>query len=186
MTAPRIAAAVVAGIALGIGLIAFAHDGRDKDSGQESAAFTAVTPILNVQSVEASIAHYTTVLGFKKDWDWPAEAEDKTFASISNGGVNVFLAEKGQGSRPVWIYYSVNNVDELHEKYARAGADVRQKPVDQSWGAREMLVADIDGHILRIGGPGKEGHDEGGDEHGEGKKKHDEGGEDNDKEEGRH
>lgn len=183
MIAPRIAAAFVAGFALGVGLIAFAHEGRDKDSGQGSAAFTSVTPILNVQSVEASIAHYTTVLGFRKDWDWPAEKEDKTFASISNGEVNVFLSENGQGARPVWIYYSVNDVDELHENYARAGADIRQKPVDRSWGAREMLVADKDGHILRIGGPSTGGH-----EHGEGTKEHKEGtkerGEDDDGESG--
>lgn len=167
MTRPGIAA-VVAGFAIGLSLVAFAHEGRDKDSGQGSAAFTSVTPILNVQSVEASIAHYTLVLGFKKDWDWPAEEEDKTFASISNGEVNVFLSENGQGARPVWIYYSVNDVDELHEKYARAGAEIRQKPVDRPWGAREMLVADRDGHILRIGGPSGKGH-----EHGEGTKKHD-------------
>ena len=170
MTRPGIAA-VVAGFAIGMSLVVSAHEDRDRDSGPESTAFTAVTPILNVQSVEASIAHYTTVLGFKKDWDWPAEKEDKTFASISNGKVNVFLSENGQGARPVWIYYSVNDVDELHEKYARAGADIRQRPVDRSWGAREMLVADKDGHILRIGGPSKKGHRESGDENGEDKKK---------------
>ena len=147
-----IAAAVAAGIAIGVSCIAVAHEDHDKDSGSESTRFTAATPVLNVGSVEASIQHYTSVLGFKKDWDWPAEAEDKTFASISNGEVNIFLAENGQGARPVWIYYSVGDVDKLHLEYAKAGADIRQKPVDQSWGAREMLVADKDGHILRIGG----------------------------------
>ena len=147
-----IAAAVAAGIAIGVSCIAVAHEDHDKDSGSESTRFTAATPVLNVGSVEASIQHYTSVLGFKKDWDWPAEAEDKTFASISNGEVNIFLAENGQGARPVWIYYSVGDVDKLHEAYTAAGADIKQKPVDQPWGAREMLVADKDGHILRIGG----------------------------------
>ena len=172
MIAPRTSAAVAAGIVLVVAFVVFAHEGRDKTSGRGTAAFTAVTPILNVQSVEASIAHYTSVLGFKKDWDWPAEEADKTFASISNGKVNVFLAEKGQGSRPVWVYYGVDDVDELHEQYVRAGADIRQKPVDRSWGAREMLVADVDGHILRIGGPGRGGHEEGEDKRAEGKDEH--------------
>ena len=172
MKGSGIAAALVAGIAINVSLNVFAHESHGPDSVSKSTAFTAITPILNVESVEASIGHYTSVLGFKKDWDWPAEDEDKTFASISNGEVNVFLSENGQGARPVWIYYSVNDVDELHEKYARAGADIRQKPVNRPWGAREMLVADVDGHVLRIGGPSKGGHGENVDERGEEKKKH--------------
>lgn len=179
-------AVVVAGIAVGIGHFAVAHVGGHEDSVSGSTAFTAITPILNVESVESSIAHYTSVLGFKKNWDWPADEEDKTFASISNGEVTVFLSEKGQGARPVWIYYSVDNVDELHEKLARTGAEIRQKPVERPWGAREMLVADKDGHILRIGGPSRSGHGEGGEEHGEGKKEHEGSVEDGDTEEGHH
>ena len=100
--------------------------------------------------------------------------------------MTIFLCENAQGARPVWIYYSVDSVDELHEKLARAGADIRQKPVDQPWGAREMLVADRDGHILRIGGPSKGGHGESGEEHGEDKKKHKGSEEDSDREEGHH
>ena len=99
------------------------------------------------------MSHYTSVLGFNKDWDWPAEEEDKTFAAISNGEVHVFLAENSQGARPVWIYYNVGDVDKLHEEYAAAGANVKKEPVDEPWGAREMLVEDLDGHVLRIGGP---------------------------------
>lgn len=179
-------AAIVAGIFIGVSHIASAHEGHDGNSGSRSTAFTAVTPILNVESVEASIGHYVSVLGFRKDWDWPAEKEDKTFAAITNGEVTIFLCENAQGARPVWIYYGVDNVDELHEKYARAGADIRQKPVDQPWKAREMLVADIDGHILRIGGPSKGGHGESEEEHGEDKKDHDGIEEDRDREEGHH
>ena len=156
------AAVMIAGIAVGVG----AHE--EHDNGHGPTAFTAMTPILNVASVEASIEHYTSVLGFDKDWDWPAEEEDKTFASISNGAVHVFLSEDSQGARPVWIYYNVGDVDKLHEEYAAAGATITQVPADKPWGAREMLVEDLDGHVLRIGGPPSEGEgdeeEEGGDE----------------------
>ena len=161
-----IAAAVVAGIVV-VSSSAGAHE--EHDNGHGPTAFTAMTPILNVASVEASIEHYTSVLGFNKDWDWPAEEEDKTFASVSNGEVHVFLAENSQGARPVWIYYNVGDVDKLHEEYVAAGAVVSQEPGDRPWGAREMLVEDLDGHVLRIGGPPSAG------EHGEGEEEHDEG-----------
>ena len=155
MRGRSIAAAVVAGITVGVSSIADAHE--ENDNGHGSTAFTAMMPILNVASVEASIEHYTSVLGFNKDWDWPAEEEDKTFASISNGEVHVFLAENSQGARPVWIYYNVGDVDKLHEEYVAAGAVITQEPVDRPWGAREMLVEDLDGHVLRIGGRPSEG-----------------------------
>ena len=160
------AAVVVAGI-VGVSSIAGAHE--EHDNGHGPTAFSAMTPILNVASVEASIEHYTSVLGFNKDWDWPAEEDDKTFASISNGEVHVFLSENSQGARPVWIYYNIGDVDKLHEEYAEAGAVVTQEPVDRPWGAREMLVEDLDGHVLRIGeSPSEEGHDEDAEGHDEG------------------
>ena len=166
------AVVVIVGIAVGVSSIADAHE--EHDNGHGPTAFTAMMPILNVASVEASIEHYTSVLGFNKDWDWPAEEEDKTFASISNGEVHVFLAENSQGARPMWIYYNVGDVDKLHEEYAAAGANVKKEPVDEPWGAREMLVEDLDGHVLRIGGPPSGG------EHGEGEEGHDEGEEEGD------
>ena len=151
MAGRAVTAALVAAIA---GLsIAAAHEDEDPGAGAESTAFTGLTPILNVKSVEASIEHYTSVLGFRKEWDWPDEDEDKSFASMLNGRARIFLAEKNQGARPVWINYYVGDVDKLHEQYLASGAEIRQEPADRPWGAREMLVADLDGHVLRIGGP---------------------------------
>ena len=122
------AAVVIAGIAVGVG----AHE--DHDEASESTTFTGMTPILNVASVEASIEHYTSVLGFNKDWDWPAEEDDKTFASVSNGKVHIFLAEDSQGARPVWLYYNVGDVDKLHEEYAAAGANIKSGARRQTLG----------------------------------------------------
>ena len=153
MTVHRLAAAAVAAIAAGLISVAAAHEDDHEAAEPGPTAFTAMTPILNVKSVEASIEHYTSVLGFRKEWDWPAEDEDKSFASISNGRARLYLAENNQGARPVWIYYGVDDVDALHEDYLAAGAEIRQEPTDRPWGAREMLVADLDGHVLRIGGP---------------------------------
>ena len=123
-----------------------------------TTSFVSAIPILNVEGVGASIEHYTSVLGFTKDWDWPDEEADKTFASISNGHAHLFLAKDSQGARPTFIYYEVGDVDRLHEEYQKAGATIRQAPEDMPWGMREMLIADLDGHILRIGGS-TEGHE---------------------------
>ena len=128
---------------------------------ESSTSFRSAIPILNVKSVEASIEHYTSVLGFKKDWDWPDEEEIKTFASISNGKANLFLAKESQGVRPVWIYYDVGDIDRLLQEYQQAGATIKKLPEDRPWGMREMLVEDLDGHVLRIGGSTEEHHEDG-------------------------
>ncbi|NBB96460.1 MAG: hypothetical protein GVY16_12080 [Planctomycetes bacterium] len=136
------------------------HGGADHDHEHDHAhppvnptQFHGVIPILNVKSVEDSLEHYTQVLGFKADWDWPADQDDKTFASVTNGSVTVFLCEDGQGSAGVWTYYTVANLDALHRNYRKTGADITQAPRDEPWGMREMLVKDLDGHMLRIAQP---------------------------------
>ena len=119
----------------------------------QSQSFTGVMPILNVSSVEKSIEYYTTVLGFTKIYDWPEEEVNKIAGEIRNGKASIFLVENEQGARPVWIYYTVNDVDTLHVQYKAAGAKIIKPPTDQAWQMREMLVEDIDGHVLRIGTP---------------------------------
>lgn len=139
----------IAGVTVTRGQEDHDHD-HDHGHADNPTEFTSVIPILNVADVPASIGHYTTVLGFTKDWNWPQEGET-TFASISNGDVHVFLSKDDQGSRPTWVYYDVPDVDALHKQYLASGAKIIQPPTDQTWHMREMLVEDIDGHVLRIG-----------------------------------
>ena len=61
--ARRLAAAAVAGIAAGLISIAAAHEDQETAAGPGPTAFTAMTPVINVNSFEASIEHYS---------GWPA------------------------------------------------------------------------------------------------------------------
>jgi hypothetical protein len=99
--------------------------------------------------VERSIEHYTTVLGFSKHWVYPEKNPD--FASITNGKVEIFLAQGEQGSPGTWVYYNVGDVDALHKQYTGKKADIMKAPKNMPWNMREMLVRDLDGHVLRIG-----------------------------------
>jgi uncharacterized glyoxalase superfamily protein PhnB len=118
-----------------------------------SQRFSRVIPILNVRDVASSIEHYTRVLGFTLHWDWPRDQSAKTFASLCHGQAELFLCQGEQGAAGTWLYYDVEDVDGLHQQYRAAGAELIQAPTDRPWGMREMLVRDIDGHVLRIGQP---------------------------------
>lgn len=137
------------------------HGHHHKDVGP--TGFTHVVPIFNVLSVESSIEHYTTKLGFTKDWDWPDGQEDKTFASVTNGNVSVFFCERCQGGGKAWLSVYVKDVDAVFKQYQASGATIVEAPADQPWGLREMLVEDMDGNRLRVGSFLPHGH--GGDDH---------------------
>ena len=129
----------------------------------DDTSFTSIIPVLSARSVDASIEYYTTVLGFDKDWDWPLEDGEKTFGSVSRGAVTVFFNKrKDQEDRPFCVYYYVEDVDKLNEVYKAAGANISEEPTDKPWRMREMLVADPDGHVLRIGSSLE--HDDGGED----------------------
>ena len=149
--------ACVGGLAA-VATMAAAHEGEHDPT---DLSFQAATPILDVASVEASIEHYTSKLGFTASWDWP-EDDDKTFAAVSNGAVTVFLAETEGTIDPTWVFFDVNSADHVHAAYVEAGATIVEAPNDKPWGSREFLATDPDGNVLRIASPLP--HDDEGDE----------------------
>jgi len=140
-------AAMVIACAAVLGPTLFAHD---ENAEVGPTKFNSLVPILNVKSVEKSIEYYTTVLGFERHWDWPNDKEDKTFASITNGKIEIFLCENGQGSPGTWIAYNLEDVDALHKELVSRGVPIDTGPVDQTWGTREMYVKDADRNSVRF------------------------------------
>ena len=108
--------------------------------------FEDVIPILNVKNVEASIDYYVTKLGFHKNWD------SEGFASVQRGKVAIFLCHGGQGGPGTWMSVFLKDVDALYEEYKKSGAIILEPPMNFPWEQREMLVADLDGHRLRMSG----------------------------------
>jgi catechol 2,3-dioxygenase-like lactoylglutathione lyase family enzyme len=59
----------------------------------------------------------------------------------------VDLGNKGAG---VFLYLSVDNVDEFHKDLLSKGLKPSTKPQDQPWGNREFILRDPDGYNLVI------------------------------------
>ena len=57
------------------------------------------------------------------------------------------LSPKGTG---VFLYLSVDNVDEFHSALLAAGLKPASEPRDQPWGNREFMIRDPDGYKLMI------------------------------------
>jgi catechol 2,3-dioxygenase-like lactoylglutathione lyase family enzyme len=109
--------------------------------------FERVSPILCVTDVVASIAYYTEQLGFRLGFAW---GDPVTFGSVTRDGVEVMFCLDGQGAPGTWFTIWVDDVDALFREFTERRGDIRQPPVNLSWGVREMNVADPDGHRIRF------------------------------------
>ena len=69
-------------------------------------------PVLRVQSLRASIEHYTTVLGFAVQWELPG------FAALRRDHCLLFLCEGDQSPPRAWVWISV--ADAEGRRWARA------------------------------------------------------------------
>ena len=131
------------------------------EMSQKRVLFTGGHPILNVKNVAVSLDYYCNRLGFEKDFSWPPYCEAReqthpTFAQVSRGRFSVMLAQEAQGGPAMWMYLDIASLEDLtalHQECLAKAAKITEPPTDKPWNMREMLIEDVDGHILRIGAP---------------------------------
>jgi PhnB protein len=111
---------------------------------------TKVVPVLNVASIEASLAFYRDTLGFTAGDAIPGEDGKLMHAEATLGDVMLMF-----GSNPdapvgggMSLYLSLPDVGAQYERVRRAGGTITDPLRDQFWGDRTFMVADPDGYQL--------------------------------------
>jgi len=107
--------------------------------------------ILYVSDIAASQRYFHEQLGFKIDWLYEGD-----FGAVSRGDTQLFMCQRCQGHPGSWLWVFTPNVDKLYEELVKRGARIKEPPTNRPWGAREMVVADLDDNMLRIA---SESHD---------------------------
>ena len=107
--------------------------------------FTGVMPILRLSDFDASLSYYVDVLGFTVRW------RAGRFGCVGRGDASIMLCEGEQGHPGTWVYVSIDDADALYQELRGRGARIRHTPRNFPWGARELHVFDLDGHVLRFG-----------------------------------
>ena len=114
----------------------------------------AAVPEIPVSNVETAAGYYVDVLGFHFDWG----NDEGGIGGISQDDCRMFLTNASfrahygtSGPATVWLnLQSKQAVDELYERWSRAGAKVIATPEDKPWHLREFRIEDIDGNQLRV------------------------------------
>ena len=104
-----------------------------------------IIPILIVGDFSASLEYYQKVLSFTVEWS----GED--FAGLSRDGWRLYLSQDGEAQPGARLWVGVEDVDRMYEECRTKGANIVSGMTSNPW-AREVLVADPDGNLLRFGG----------------------------------
>ena len=116
--------------------------------------FPQAVPEIPVGNVDEAAAYYVNVLGFSFDWG----NDEGGIGGISQGECRMFLTNAafrtphGPNS-PVIVWLNLNSkaeVDELFDRWKRAGARIIEGVEDKPWHLREFRVSDLDGNHLRV------------------------------------
>ena len=110
--------------------------------------FEKSVTILYSKDVAASLNYYVEKLGFEGKWEWDSPP---TFGGVFRNDVEVFFCKEDQGHPGTWLSIMVDNVDEYYDSIKDKEAIIISLPDNKPWNMREMLVQDLDGHIIRFG-----------------------------------
>jgi uncharacterized glyoxalase superfamily protein PhnB len=106
--------------------------------------------VLAVHDLPGSVAYFSDVLGFAKDWAdgdrWQALVRDEVRLMLGRCPDALPPAELGDHS--YFAFITTDNVDCLHQDFAKKGAIIRSAPQDKLWGWREMAKATPEGHRM--------------------------------------
>src|SRR5215510_16119490 len=116
------------------------------------AKLTASAPVLLVKDVVKAANHYRDTMGFGYERFW---GEPPSFVILHRDGMYVMLKQADDPkhvvphwtvSEKLWdIYFSVSEVDALHDEFVRRGAKIDYGLCDQPYGCREFGTQDLDG-----------------------------------------
>ena len=56
-------------------------------------SFNSSIPVFPVEDVAAALTYYEDVLGFQRDFLWPAESDSPTYAGVIRGKVQIHIAQ---------------------------------------------------------------------------------------------
>ena len=113
----------------------------------------------NVTRITVSVADlaksrvlYETALGIPLKYEMPGMA-----MLVTSDGVELQLHERPPtpGDAGVAVSFGVEDVDAATLRAVEAGASMIKEPADQTWGERQSVLHDVDGHVVCLVTPSK-------------------------------
>ena len=115
--------------------------------------FRGAVPVLHVSSAANAKRFYVAGIGFQVKFAYqPDEPRpDPCYMGLIRDGVIVHVSSfPGDGVAGGAANIYVTDLGALHAELVSRGVAIELEPTDQSWGTREMYLADPDGNSIRF------------------------------------
>jgi uncharacterized protein len=115
----------------------------------------SVAPGLPTSDMARTIEHYGR-LGFTFEAPGSSSVADASFAIAERDGIELHFALKPDhdpARTATWIYFGVEDPDQMAGEFTRAGVELRRQPHDTDYRMRELAYIDPDGNLLLFGSP---------------------------------
>lgn len=121
--------------------------------------FKLAIPVLHISSSATAEEFYCDRLGFQQKFAYrPFGGSDPCYMGLTRDEAVLHVSSfSGDGVSGGVVFLIVKNVDALHVELVAKGVQIDLEPTDQSWGNREMYVADPDGNSIRFVHAGGDG-----------------------------
>jgi DNA-binding transcriptional MerR regulator/catechol 2,3-dioxygenase-like lactoylglutathione lyase family enzyme len=126
------------------------EDQMTVDAPTDLTSWLHLMPRLSVTDIDRSVAYYQEALGFRLAW----RTADDSLAALASGEIEMLLLVPWTGDSPPpaqSAYVYVEDPDALCAEYRQAGADIVDPVASRSYGMRDFVVRDPDGHRFTLG-----------------------------------
>lgn len=126
------------------------EDTMNVDVQTDLTTWLHLMPQLPVTDMDRSIAYSQEALGFGLAW----RTADDSLAALASGEIEMLLLVPWTGDSPPAAqsaYVYVEDPDALCAEYRDAGADIVDPVASRSYGMRDFVVRDPDGHRFTLG-----------------------------------
>jgi catechol 2,3-dioxygenase-like lactoylglutathione lyase family enzyme len=109
-------------------------------------------PVLHVEPIEQAREFYRT-LGFEElfAYRFNDAQPDPCYMGLHREGVTLHVSSfSGDAVAGGVVFIVVDDIDALHQDLQAKGVAIKLPPTDQTWGNREMYIADPNGNSLRF------------------------------------
>jgi catechol 2,3-dioxygenase-like lactoylglutathione lyase family enzyme len=109
--------------------------------------FGRIAPTVPVADLGRALQFYGDVLGFDVAF---TNGEPASFAVVKQGDAEIHLSVQGATDGTSHFHVMVDDLDGVFERLRQAGASIKQAPMLQEWGLRDLVVVDPDGNTIEI------------------------------------
>ena len=112
--------------------------------------FGRVAPSIYVCDIARSLEFYCSILGFSVVF---TNGSPLSFAVLRQDFAFIHLCVRPESAGSCHAHIMLSDLDSFYNKLISSGAIVRQPPKVQSWGLRDIVVADPDGNTFEFAEP---------------------------------